>query len=77
MATNLVKAGHEVTVYNRSAGPTEALAKAGASVARTPADAGRGPVAMSMLADDAAVEAVVLGPTVSPRRSRRAPFTSR
>jgi 3-hydroxyisobutyrate dehydrogenase len=36
MAANLLKAGHRVTVWNRSPGPAEALALAGARIARTP-----------------------------------------
>ena len=39
MARNLIKAGHTVTVYNRSRDKAEALAKDGAIVADTPAEA--------------------------------------
>ncbi|HEY0526219.1 MAG TPA: NAD(P)-dependent oxidoreductase [Stellaceae bacterium] len=61
MARNLLKAGHAVTVYNRSPGKAEELHRDhGARVARTPAEAAA-PVAVTMLADDAAVEAVVFG----------------
>ena len=59
MAANLVKAGHAVTVWNRSPGPSAELAALGAKVATTPADAFRGEAAISMLADDAATNAVI------------------
>jgi len=55
MARNLLRAGHRVTVYNRSRGKAEALAEAGARVADSPAEACRGAeAAISMLADDQA-----------------------
>jgi 3-hydroxyisobutyrate dehydrogenase-like beta-hydroxyacid dehydrogenase len=63
MARNLLGAGHEVAVFNRSPGRTAALAAEGARVAQSPADAGAGAESvMTMLADDAAAEAVVFGP---------------
>lgn len=61
MAANLVKAGHQVTVFNRSADKMAPLVQAGATAAHDLADACRGDAVVSMLADDAAVEAVVLG----------------
>src|ERR1700680_1753199 len=61
MARNLVKAGHRVTVYNRTRGKAEALAREGAEVASRVADACRGDVLITMLSDDAAVEGVVFG----------------
>jgi 3-hydroxyisobutyrate dehydrogenase-like beta-hydroxyacid dehydrogenase len=62
IARRILEAGHEVSVYNRSEGPTEKLAEAGAKVAATPYDAVRGvDVAITMLTDDPAVEQVVLG----------------
>jgi 3-hydroxyisobutyrate dehydrogenase-like beta-hydroxyacid dehydrogenase len=61
MAANLVRAGHVVTVYNRSFDKAEALAGLGARPARTVAEACRGDVVVSMLANDDAVEAVVFG----------------
>jgi 3-hydroxyisobutyrate dehydrogenase-like beta-hydroxyacid dehydrogenase len=59
MALNLLKAGHRVTVYNRTRGNADALARQGAQVADRVADACRGDVVITMLADDAAVEHVV------------------
>ncbi|HTJ89330.1 MAG TPA: NAD(P)-dependent oxidoreductase [Acidocella sp.] len=61
IAANLLKAGHELSVYNRSIGKTEALVAQGAKLAKTPAEACQGDVVFSMLADDAAVEAAVFG----------------
>jgi 3-hydroxyisobutyrate dehydrogenase-like beta-hydroxyacid dehydrogenase len=62
MAANLIKAGHEVTLYNRSAEKAERLARDGAKVAQTPAEASTGEAVVTMLADDAAVCAVAFGP---------------
>ncbi|MDQ1366306.1 MAG: hypothetical protein QOE57_2348 [Acidimicrobiaceae bacterium] len=61
MAGNLLRAGHAVTVYNRSFDKVEALVANGALPARTVAEACRGDVVVSMLADDDAVEAVAFG----------------
>lgn len=61
MARNLLKAGHSVTVYNRTRSRSEELQREGASVADTPADAAKGEVVITMLADDRAVEQVVFG----------------
>ena len=62
MALNLVRAGHELAVYNRTPGRAAELERAGARVAQSPADAAASAeVLVTMLADDRAVEAVVLG----------------
>ncbi len=61
IAANLLKAGHDVTVYNRTRAKAEALASEGAKIAVTPSDACRGDAVFTMLADDKAVEAVVYG----------------
>src|SRR5436190_8325442 len=59
MATNLVKAGHEVTVWNRSAGKEVE----GARLAATPAEAAQGTeVVWLCVSDTAAVESVLFGP---------------
>src|SRR5437868_218350 len=42
MATRLLQAGHEVTVWNRTPDRAKPLAAAGATVARSPAEAGAG-----------------------------------
>ena len=41
MATNLLKAGHDLIVYNRTRGRAEDLAKQGAKVAGSPRLSGR------------------------------------
>ena len=61
MARNLIKAGHELIVYNRTRRRAEELAREGAAVAATPAEACVAGVAISMLADDSAVEEITLG----------------
>jgi 3-hydroxyisobutyrate dehydrogenase-like beta-hydroxyacid dehydrogenase len=62
MARNLLKAGHEVTVYNRTRARAEELAREGAKVAATPLETAAGEVIITMLADDHALEDVLLGP---------------
>jgi 3-hydroxyisobutyrate dehydrogenase-like beta-hydroxyacid dehydrogenase len=62
MAANLVKAGHDVTVFNRSAEKRRALLELGAREATRVADACRGEVVATMLADDAAVADVAFAP---------------
>ena len=61
MAANLLRAGHEVTVYNRTPGKERALVEQGAHAAGQVADACQGEAVMTMLADDGAVEGVVFG----------------
>ena len=60
MAANLMEAGHQVLVWNRSRQPVEELARKGAEAVAAPREA-FGEVLISMLADDAAVRSVVLG----------------
>lgn len=63
MAANLLKAGFELTVWNRTASKAEALKAAGASVAETPAAvAAASEITVSCVTDSPDVEAVVLGP---------------
>ncbi|MGA2475809.1 MAG: NAD(P)-dependent oxidoreductase [Terriglobia bacterium] len=61
IARNLLKAGHELTVYNRTRSKAEALASAGAKVANSLTEASTAEVVMTMLADDQAVEQTTLG----------------
>ena len=62
MAANLLRAGHEVVVWNRSPQKAQPLVADGAVLARTPRDAASGrDIIMTMLADDAALEQVLLG----------------
>jgi len=60
MAACLVTAGHEVTVYNRTAQKCQALAARGAKVAEDVAGVCRGDIVFTMLADDAAVATAAL-----------------
>jgi 3-hydroxyisobutyrate dehydrogenase-like beta-hydroxyacid dehydrogenase len=53
IAENLLKAGHQVTVWNRSAGPAEALVARGAARANRPEDALQGEAVFTMLSNDA------------------------
>jgi 3-hydroxyisobutyrate dehydrogenase-like beta-hydroxyacid dehydrogenase len=61
MALSLMRAGHEVTVYNRTRAAAEALSGEGATVAGSIADACKGDVVFTMLANDEAVEATAFG----------------
>src|SRR5437763_9507170 len=61
MATSLLRAGHDTTVYNRTPSKVQALVEQGAHAAARVADACRGDAVVTMLADDGAVEAVVFG----------------
>ena len=61
IAKSLLRAGHRMTVYNRTRERAEALRKDGATVAGSVAEACRGDVVLTMLADDAALEAVMFG----------------
>jgi 3-hydroxyisobutyrate dehydrogenase-like beta-hydroxyacid dehydrogenase len=59
MAASLLKAGHELTVYNRTRAKAESLLAQGAHLAAQIADACLGDAVITMLADDLAVEEVV------------------
>jgi 3-hydroxyisobutyrate dehydrogenase-like beta-hydroxyacid dehydrogenase len=59
MVANILKAGHQVRVWNRSPERAQALADAGARIVATPAEAFAGDAVFSMLADDAALREVV------------------
>ena len=62
MASNLLKAGYKLTVWNRSPGKCEPLARKGARVAQSPADAVRDvDLVMYSLSNDQAVNEVVFG----------------
>lgn len=64
MAACLARAGHELTVWNRTAATAEAwVARHGGRAAATPADAARdAEAAVTMVVDGPQVEAVLLGP---------------
>jgi 3-hydroxyisobutyrate dehydrogenase-like beta-hydroxyacid dehydrogenase len=52
VASNLLKAGHQVTVWNRSQSPVQALVEKGAVAAKSPEDAVKGDAVFSMLSND-------------------------
>ena len=63
IARNLIQAGHTLTVYNRTRSRAEPFGSLGARIAETPGEAAAdAEVLFTMLADDAAVEAVILEP---------------
>jgi 3-hydroxyisobutyrate dehydrogenase-like beta-hydroxyacid dehydrogenase len=62
IATRLLDAGHDLTVWNRTPEKTGPLADLGATVASTPAQAAAGvEAAITMVTNSAALEQVVLG----------------
>jgi 3-hydroxyisobutyrate dehydrogenase-like beta-hydroxyacid dehydrogenase len=61
MAANLIEAGHDVAVYNRTADKMDAHVARGATAAHTVAAACGGDAVVTMLANDDAVEAVTFG----------------
>ncbi len=62
MASNLLKAGYQLTVWNRSAEKCKPFARKGARVADSPADAACNvDLVIYMLSNDEAVEEVVFG----------------
>src|SRR5450755_2019894 len=64
MAGRLLKAGHELVVWNRTPDRAKSLLAAGAAWAGSPAEAGAGvEFALTMLATPEALEEVVLGET--------------
>lgn len=61
IAKSLLRAGHRLKVYNRTVQRAQALVGDGAVVVSSVADACREDVVMTMLSDDAAVDAVTFG----------------
>ena len=61
MAANLIRAGHEVTVFNRTPGKSSPLVALGAHEAASLAEACRGEMVITMLADDDAASNIALG----------------
>ena len=61
MAASLLKAGHEVIVFNRTRAKAKPLIAQGAKVVDSVADACRESAVLTMLANDHAVESLVLG----------------
>ncbi len=88
MAGNLLKAGYALTVYNRTSSKAETLTAQGAQLAQQPGEAvTTGGIVISMVANDQALEEIVMSPgflerlgqngihlsmsTVSPATARR------
>jgi 3-hydroxyisobutyrate dehydrogenase-like beta-hydroxyacid dehydrogenase len=61
MVRNALKAGHHLTVYNRTGARAEELRTTGARIVGSPAEAAVGDAVVTMLSDDRAIEEVVLG----------------
>jgi 3-hydroxyisobutyrate dehydrogenase-like beta-hydroxyacid dehydrogenase len=70
IATNLIRAGHQLRVWNRSVAAAQEMVALGARLASEPYEAAQAPVLMTMLADDAAHRAVLLGERVLERAAR-------
>jgi 3-hydroxyisobutyrate dehydrogenase-like beta-hydroxyacid dehydrogenase len=60
IAINLIRAGHRLCVWNRSAAGARELADIGAQIAPEPSAAAHGEVLMTMLADDEALRTVLV-----------------
>lgn len=73
MATNLLQAGHQLTIFNRSPQKLRPLVELGARAASTVSEACRDDIVITMLADDTAVADVALANggivNVLPRRA--------
>lgn len=62
MAANLINAGHDLALYNRTRSRAEEIAKLGGTIADSPADAARGSeIVFTMLSDPPAIRDAVLG----------------
>ncbi len=62
IAANVMKAGHDLKVWNRSPEKAETLVRNGAQLARTPREAAEGrDIVLTMLADNSALESVLSG----------------
>lgn len=61
MARNLLRAGHEVMVYNRTRSRAGSLQADGVKVAGVPSDAATAPIVATMVADDSALEEIIFG----------------
>src|SRR5258708_31128574 len=71
MAARLLAAGYDITIYNRNRERTRLLEKQGASVAAEAGElAAHVDMVLSSLADDVAVENVMLGPDGTLARAR-------
>ena len=63
IGANLLRSGHRLTVYNRTAGKSQELERRGATAASTPKEAvSEAEIVLTIVLDDAAMEEVTLGP---------------
>ncbi|WP_298358977.1 NAD(P)-dependent oxidoreductase [Rhodoblastus sp.] len=62
MAANLLKAGHDISVFNRTPAKAEPLVAQGAKLAADIAAACRGDAVITMLSDDDALRQIAFGP---------------
>jgi 3-hydroxyisobutyrate dehydrogenase-like beta-hydroxyacid dehydrogenase len=63
VAANLLRSGHRLTVYNRTAAKAQELRTRGATIASTPAEAAAAvEIVLTAVLDDAALEEVTFGP---------------
>ena len=61
MATNLIRAGHDVSVFNRSHGKSDSLIKLGAHRASSVAEACAADAVITMVSDDDAASGIAFG----------------
>ncbi len=61
LASHILAAGHDVTVYNRTEEKAHPLMEEGATFSHDPSGAAQGDVVITMLSDDHAVESIVFG----------------
>jgi len=73
LATRLLEAGHELSVYNRTRAKAEPLAELGATVVDSPAELADRDVVFTIVAGSADVEEVVSGPRGLLSRADAAP----
>ena len=72
MALNLAKAGHQVTVWNRTASRADEAVAAGAKLAKSPQEAASGSdVVITMVSDPPALEEVLWGPNGAMQAMKR------
>src|SRR5512142_1526519 len=63
IANNLRKAGHDLTVWNRTAGKADHIVSKGGALARTPRECASGrDLVFTCLSDEKALEVVLEGP---------------
>ena len=61
IAQRLLSAGHQLTIYNRTAKKAEPLLAKGAQLVTNPVDTTHGDIVISLLSDDTAVSNIIFG----------------